>query len=221
MLSSLELWREWGPLLPSLGHSESASCSVFCPWDSPGKNTGVGCHFLLQGIWRTDPGVEPGLQADSLLSEPPGKPLGHRDPDKANWRSCLLAVGAQKVDLAQKPLRVELALFPREGFYKCIPVCWADFPSSGLLTITIYLVYPTGSRAKQVQERPGKDTPTLSSKEKTGKPAWLPPALCTSYMHPECPPSLWRKCRSSSCCPFKFPLPTSLLCLRDFWVQWC
>ena len=21
-----------------------------CPWDSPGKNTGVGCHFLLQGI---------------------------------------------------------------------------------------------------------------------------------------------------------------------------
>ena len=34
-----------------------------------------------------DPGVEPGstvLQADSLLSEPPGKPLGHRDPDKTN-----------------------------------------------------------------------------------------------------------------------------------------
>ena len=21
---------------------------LFCPWDSPGKNTGVGCHFLLQ-----------------------------------------------------------------------------------------------------------------------------------------------------------------------------
>ena len=21
-----------------------------CPWDSPGKNTGVGCHFLLQRI---------------------------------------------------------------------------------------------------------------------------------------------------------------------------
>ena len=21
------------------------------PWDSPGKNTGVGCHFLLQGIF--------------------------------------------------------------------------------------------------------------------------------------------------------------------------
>ena len=22
-----------------------------CPWDSPGKNTGVGGHFLLQGIF--------------------------------------------------------------------------------------------------------------------------------------------------------------------------
>ena len=22
-------------------------------WDSPGKNTGVGCHFLLQGIFLT------------------------------------------------------------------------------------------------------------------------------------------------------------------------
>ena len=21
-----------------------------CPWDSPGKDTGVGCHFLLQGM---------------------------------------------------------------------------------------------------------------------------------------------------------------------------
>ena len=25
--------------------------SPFLPWDSPGKNTGVGCHFLLQGIF--------------------------------------------------------------------------------------------------------------------------------------------------------------------------
>ena len=24
-----------------------------CPWDSPGKNTGVGCHSLLQGIFLT------------------------------------------------------------------------------------------------------------------------------------------------------------------------
>ena len=44
--------------------------------DSPRKNTGVGCHALLQGnLPRT--GIEPRsltLQADSLPSEPPGKP---------------------------------------------------------------------------------------------------------------------------------------------------
>ena len=26
---------------------------LLCPWDSPGKNTGVGCHFLLQEIFLT------------------------------------------------------------------------------------------------------------------------------------------------------------------------
>ena len=26
---------------------------LLCPWDSPGKNTEVSCHFLLQGIFLT------------------------------------------------------------------------------------------------------------------------------------------------------------------------
>ena len=26
---------------------------LLCPWDSPGKNTGAGCHFLLQGLFPT------------------------------------------------------------------------------------------------------------------------------------------------------------------------
>ena len=26
---------------------------LLCPWDSPGKSTGVGCHSLLQGIFLT------------------------------------------------------------------------------------------------------------------------------------------------------------------------
>ena len=49
---------------------------LLCPWDSPGKNTGVGSHALLQGN-LPDPGIEPespALQADSLPSESPGKP---------------------------------------------------------------------------------------------------------------------------------------------------
>ena len=43
-----------------------------CPWDSPGKNTGVGCHALLQGIFRTQ-GLNPHLCV-SLPLAPPGKP---------------------------------------------------------------------------------------------------------------------------------------------------
>ena len=29
------------------------SIRLLCPWDSPGKNTAVGCRFLLQGIFPT------------------------------------------------------------------------------------------------------------------------------------------------------------------------
>ena len=33
---------------------------LLCPWDFPGKNAGVGCHLLLQGIFPTH-GSNPGL----------------------------------------------------------------------------------------------------------------------------------------------------------------
>ena len=33
---------------------------LLCPWNSPGKNTGVGGHSLLQGIFPTQ-GLNPGL----------------------------------------------------------------------------------------------------------------------------------------------------------------
>ena len=53
--------------------------NLFCPWNSPSQNTGVDCHFLLQGIFPTQ-GLNPCLQrllhwqADSLPVAPPGKP---------------------------------------------------------------------------------------------------------------------------------------------------
>ena len=34
--------------------------SLLCPWDSPGKNAGVGCHAFLQGIFPTQ-GLNPSL----------------------------------------------------------------------------------------------------------------------------------------------------------------
>ena len=45
------------------------------PWDFPGKSTGVGCHFLLQGIFLTQ-GSNPGplhYRQTLLPSEQPGK----------------------------------------------------------------------------------------------------------------------------------------------------
>ena len=50
---------------------------LLCPWNSPGKNTEwSGLPFPSPGD-LPKPGIEPGsqLQVDSLLSEPPGKPL--------------------------------------------------------------------------------------------------------------------------------------------------
>ena len=45
---------------PTLATPWTIALQVLCPWDSPGKNTGVGCHFLLQSIFPTQ-GSNPGL----------------------------------------------------------------------------------------------------------------------------------------------------------------
>ena len=51
------------------------STRLLCPWDSPGKNTRVGCHVLLQGIFPSGLLCLLHWQVDSLLLVPPGKPL--------------------------------------------------------------------------------------------------------------------------------------------------
>ena len=54
--------------------------------DSPGQNTGMSCHALLQGIFPTKgwkPGL-PAMQVCSLPSEPPGKPRD-RLPTPVFW----------------------------------------------------------------------------------------------------------------------------------------
>ena len=66
-------------LVPSLCSAVSDSSETLYPWDFPDENTGVGYHFLLQGIFPTQ-GSNPHLlrlllrQADSLPLAPPGKP---------------------------------------------------------------------------------------------------------------------------------------------------
>ena len=64
---------------------EGAHCPVsyliaclYCPWDSPGKNTGVGFHFLLQGIFLTQESnpclSSPALASRFFTTVPHGKP---------------------------------------------------------------------------------------------------------------------------------------------------
>ena len=62
---------------------------LLCPWDSPGKNAGVDCHALLQGVFPSQ-GSNPHLlcllhwQACSSPLAPPGKP-------QVQWRRVLSA----------------------------------------------------------------------------------------------------------------------------------
>ena len=65
--------------------------------DSSGKNTGVGCHAFLQGIFPSqgsNPGLQHWLQADSSPAELPGKPsfLSRGPlPRETKWTECSLA----------------------------------------------------------------------------------------------------------------------------------
>ena len=61
----------------SLQSCPTLTARLLCLWDSPDKNIGGGCHFLLQGIFPTQ-GLNPcllhcrytlALQVDSSLTE--------------------------------------------------------------------------------------------------------------------------------------------------------
>ena len=56
-----------------------------------GKNNGVGCHALLQGIFLTqgsnESPVSPALQVDSLPTETPGKGRDFRKPERSRLSS--------------------------------------------------------------------------------------------------------------------------------------
>ena len=61
----------------SLGPHALQPARLLRPWDSPGKNTGVGYHFLLQGIFPTQ-----GLNLGLLLCRQILYCLGHQGSPK-------------------------------------------------------------------------------------------------------------------------------------------
>ena len=100
---------------------------LLCPWDSPGTNTGVGCHVLLQGIFLTQ-GSNPCLlhlvhwQAGSLPLAPPAKLTWSwrlrnqswrpRNPQSAILKAC--KPGASRAEKIDAPTQ---KLSGREGIH--------------------------------------------------------------------------------------------------------
>ena len=94
-------WLTWEKYIENvLSHVSNTSCSLWparllCPWDTPGKNTGVGCHFLLQGIFWPRDGTHFSCvscigrhwQADSLPLSHLGSPQNERmkQSKKGQW----------------------------------------------------------------------------------------------------------------------------------------
>ena len=87
-----------------------SSARLLCPWNFPGKSTGVDCHFLLPGIFPNQ-GSNRALQADSLPSEPPGKSGFKHKPSLQTPVPCLLLLTSSKFRMFQD-LKVKMGGFP-------------------------------------------------------------------------------------------------------------
>ena len=123
MLNHVQFLRPHG-LLPT---------RFLCPWHFPGKNTGVSYHFLLQGIILIQGSnlgflcysKSPALQAGSLPTEPPGKPL------KGTFSSVQFSSVAQSCLTLCDPCTVACQAPPSMGFSR--QEYWSElpFPSPG------------------------------------------------------------------------------------------
>ena len=114
-----------------------------CPWDFPGKNIGMGCHFLLQGIFLTH-----GLNLLSPLSlfciagkffiaEPPGKPLSFPDFSKTQTESRMVTVNYCWSDITQScptlcnPIDCSLPGSSDHGIFQARVLEWVAISFSG------------------------------------------------------------------------------------------
>ena len=139
---------------------------LLCPWDSPGKNTGVGSHSLLQGICPTQRLNLYLLhllhwQVGSLTLAPPGNPsllynfffkVSQSCPTLCNcspWNSSGQNTGVGSCSLLQ-------GIFPTQGSNPGLPHCrWILYRLShqGSPRILEWVAYPFSSRSSQPRNR--------------------------------------------------------------------
>ena len=72
-------------MVDSLQHHGLQLARLLSPWDSPGKNVGVGCHFLIQGIFPTQ-----GLNLHLLHWQADSLPLSHQGITPGNGNATLI-----------------------------------------------------------------------------------------------------------------------------------
>ena len=110
----------------SLWPHELYPARFLCPWNSPGKNTGVGCYALLQGILNWLHAVQQ-ISKHQLLGAPEVADTWSRW-NRCNWNTTILMCTGQP-EFARKALN---------------DVCWAQGPLLPQLPMTSANSEPPG-----------------------------------------------------------------------------
>ena len=127
---------------------------LLCPWDSPGKNTGVDCHAFLQGIIPTQ-GSSPGLLHCRWILYPLNH---HRSP----WILKLVAYSFSRgssqtrngTGLSWMAGRFFTCWATREGFKRCFKIellCETSTYKKQNLLNSVDLTFPSND-SSQVEE---------------------------------------------------------------------
>ena len=105
---------------------------LLCPWDFPGENTGVGCHFLLQEIfptWGSNPGLPHCRQTLYRLSHQgshnpqvinpilysllePTAPPTMTGSTKVHWKEHWTQSQEQRGQVLALPLTLDMTVYP-------------------------------------------------------------------------------------------------------------
>ena len=105
------------------------------PWDSPGKNTGVGCHFLPQCMEvKSESEVAKSCLtlSDPMNCSPPGSSI------HGIFQARVLEWGAIPDDMDANP---DSTIIVASGIFDELPQCLLQFPRlSNVIKIWIYCI---------------------------------------------------------------------------------
>ena len=133
---------------------DSEPTRLLCPWDSPGKNTGVGCHALLP-----NPGWNLSLMSPALAGEFFTTGVTNQFSSvQFCHKSCLTLCNAMDCSMPGFPVHHQLLEFPQTQVPQCchptvsstvIPFsCPESFPASGSFQMS--LLFTSGGQSIRV-----------------------------------------------------------------------